>query len=203
MSAQQTYVSTLFHQRFLACGGFYRGALDGKWGKQTDQADVDAQAAYEALRSSMGTLDPRTEKNIATLLPIAQQAARRFMKIAGSSCKIISGTRTYAEQDALHAQGRGVPGRVVTNAVGGQSNHNFAIAWDVGIFDGTDYVDGSTRAEEQMYISLAHRIKADNSALEWGGDWHSIVDNPHYQMATGKTLSQVRAAFESGTLLRH
>ena len=33
--------------------------------------------------------------------------------------------------------------------------------------------------------------------LEWGGDWNSIVDNPHFQLKTGKTMSQLRALIES------
>ena len=30
-----------------------------------------------------------------------------------------------------------------------------------------------------------------------GGDWNSIVDNPHFQLKTGKTMSQLRALIES------
>ena len=57
------------------------------------------------------------------------------MRVAGPTCKLLSGTRTYAEQDALYARGRSIKterdakGReqkvsVVTNARAGQSNHN-------------------------------------------------------------------------------
>ncbi len=28
--------------------------------------------------------------------------------------------------------------------------------------------------------------------LEWGGDWKSIVDNPHFQLKTGKSMAQLR-----------
>jgi len=45
--------------------------------------------------------------------------------------KLISGLRTYEEQDALYAQGRTAPGPKVTNAPGGHSNHNFGLAFDM------------------------------------------------------------------------
>ena len=41
---------------------------------------------------------------------------------------IFCGLRTYAESDALYAQGRTKPGKIVTNAKAGQSYHNFGLA---------------------------------------------------------------------------
>lgn len=41
---------------------------------------------------------------------------------------IVQDYRTYAQQDALYAKGRTTSGSIVTNAKGGQSNHNFALA---------------------------------------------------------------------------
>lgn len=186
-------IDVLFRQRILACAGFYHGKLDGRWGPQTEQADRDFHSEYLHLQTLGGSFDPRTETAIATLLPKAQAKARDFMRVAGASCKILSGTRTYAEQDVLFNQRP-----KVTNARGGQSNHNFGIAWDIGIFTNGHYLTGSTRAEEDVYVRLAGAIKANVPGLEWGGDWRSIIDNPHYQIASGKTLSQVRAAFEAG-----
>src|SRR4051794_29191519 len=96
------------------------------------------------------TFDSRTEQHIARLLPKAQEAARLFMSVAiqamnshGVEMRVISGTRTYAEQDAHFAKGRTQPGPRVTNARGGYSNHNFGVAWDIGLFKGTDYLEDS------------------------------------------------------------
>jgi peptidoglycan L-alanyl-D-glutamate endopeptidase CwlK len=107
--------------------------------------------------------------------------------------RIISGTRTYAEQDALYKRRP-----KVTNARGGQSNHNFGIAWDVGIFDNGKYYEGKTKKEDQAYAELGKYIKASVSGLEWGGDWKRFVDMPHYQLATGRSVAQVRASLEKG-----
>lgn len=189
-------LDTLFRQRVLACGGFYTGKLDGDWGPKTEKADQDAMADYKRLQATGGMFDPRTETAIATLLPKAQAKAREFMRAAtalkGNVCKLLSGTRTYAEQDKLFAQRP-----VVTRARGGFSNHNFGIAWDTGIFQNGHYLTGATRAEEAAYAALAKIIKAHVTGLEWGGDW-KFVDQPHYQLVTGKTISQVRILFEQG-----
>ena len=193
MSLQLTHEVILFRQRVLACSGFYKGAIDGLWGKITDDADKAFHTEYLRLQSIGGTFDPRSEAAILTLLTVSQAKAREFMRIAGPTCKLLSGTRTYSEQDALFNQ---IPR--VTKACAGQSNHNFGIAWDVGIFIDGHYLTGATHAEEQTYNALAQKIKANMHGLEWGGDWKSIVDKPHYQLATNKTLAQVRIAFEAG-----
>ncbi len=57
----------------------------------------------------MAGFDDRTESNIKSLLPAAQVKAREFMTAVsgfGLTCRIISGTRTYAEQDELYKIGR-------------------------------------------------------------------------------------------------
>lgn len=127
------------------------------------------------------TFDERSEMQIATLHPEAQKAARAFLGVAkgiaakvGCDVKIISGTRSYMEQDAIYARGRTTPGKKVTNAAAGHSNHNFGIAFDVGIFRGKEYCD-----EHPLYNELGTLGKS--LGLEWGGDW-KFVDEPHYQL---------------------
>ena len=99
-----------------------------------------------------------------------QKAARNGIQI-----KVISGLRTYAEQNALYAQGRTLPGRTVTNARGGYSNHNFGIAFDVGVFEGTRYLGESPKYKAVGALGM-------ELGLEWGGSWKSIVDEPHFQL---------------------
>lgn len=127
------------------------------------------------------TFDERTERNLATLHPEMQKAARAFLGVAkvicgkvGCDVKIISGTRSYLEQDALYARGRTTPGKKVTNAAAGHSNHNFGLAFDIGIFRGKEYC-----GEHPLYNELGTLGKS--LGLEWGGDW-KFVDEPHYQL---------------------
>ena len=201
MSSPLFKSDTLYIQRLLKSCGLYTGKLDGSFGPLTAKAEDDFEKAFAAAAKKYGTFDLRTEGVIATLLPAAQIKARQFMNVkppAGLTVKLLSGTRTYAEQNALYAQGRTSKGNRVTNARGGSSNHNFGIAWDVGIFQGGLYYTGRNAREEKAYADLSKAVKAANLGLEWGGDWKTIVDMPHYQLPTGKTVSAVRALFEAG-----
>jgi peptidoglycan LD-endopeptidase CwlK len=204
MSLQLFKEDVTTYQRLLASMGFYHDTIDGRWGQNTNDADLAFEAASRALRSRYGELDMRSELNIAGLHIRAQELARQFLaRLAdanfGLTVKILSGIRTYAAQNALFAKGRfGNPGPQVTKARGGFSNHNFGIAWDIGIFEGPDYYTGATARESAAYVRAAGF--ADKTVLEWGGDWTSFKDTPHYEVKTGLSISEKRARFESGTL---
>lgn len=138
-------------------------------------------------------LDQRTENNIASLHPKVQTMARSFMTAAipamkkhGFNIQIISGTRSWAEQDALYAKGRTAPGKKVTNARGGFSNHNFGIAFDIGLFK-----DGKYYGDHALYTTCGEI--GESLGFEWGGRWKKFVDRPHFQAKTGLTLAQMRA----------
>lgn len=109
----------------------------------------------------------------------------------GYEVRIISGHRSWEEQDQLYAKGRSTGGSKVTNARGGQSNHNFAVAYDVGIFD----ADGQWLPESPLYNEIGPI--GEKVGLEWGGRWRSFVDTPHYQVKTGLTLAQMREIVRS------
>ena len=120
----------------------------------------------------------------------------------GITIKVISGTRSYAEQDALYAQGRTAPGAKVTNARGGQSNHNFGIAFDIGIFEGNRYLGDSPKYKAVGALGM-------DIGLEWGGSWKTIVDQPHYQlrptwakqMTEREMLAELRSRVAAGTAI--
>lgn len=195
------FQDTLFAQRLLKSCGLYQGVLDGNYGGMTKAAEDAFEATYKEIKQQLGEFDLRTEGVIATLLPKAQILARKFMQIASKQpfqVKLIGGTRTYKEQDTLYNQRP-----VVTKAKGGYSNHNFAIAWDAGIFVNGEYYDGSDKdpkkatLEEKAYKDLSKAVLI-LPTLDWGGNWRTIIDNPHYEVHSGKTVSQCRALLEAG-----
>lgn len=201
MSSPLFKADILFSQRLLASCGLYKDKLDGKYGKNTQAAEDAFDALYAKYAAVYGSFDPRSEGIIWTLLPKAQIAARKFLNIAKTApftVKLLSGTRTYAEQTALYNQGRTTKGPVVTKARAGQSNHNFGIAWDVGIFVGGVYYTGRNSKEDKAYADLANLVLPKMPEIAWGGNWKSIKDMPHYELATGKSVSQVRALLETG-----
>jgi len=106
-----------------------------------------------------------------------------------------SGKRTYPEQDALYAQGRTTPGSVVTHAVGGKSNHNFGVAYDITIFKNGQPVydgDGYNRAAQI----------AKGFGLNWGGSWTgkgaALGDTDHFEYPTGLSLQEMDRRHRNG-----
>ena len=187
----------LFFQRLLKAEGLYKKRLDGIWGKYTEHAANRFNKESERIEEKIGTFDRRTERNIQSLTLKAQIEARYFMLRLldnGIDVKIISGTRTYEQQNKLFRQGRyGNPGKIVTKARGGRSNHNFGIAWDIGIFT----TSGGYSTSRKRYLEAA-KYGLSNQ-LEWGGNWPSFPDTHHYQLKTKyPSIKLVRAKFEKG-----
>lgn len=177
--------------------------LTGKNWEETPLTKEDGNATVTGSPDLVDRVDDRSEKAIQTLLPKVQPYARALIHGAaeiGIEIKVTSATRTYEEQDDLYAQGRTKPGKIVTNARAGHSNHNFSLAWDVTIFE-----DGQPVWESPAYKAvgaIGHRL-----GLTWGGDWKSIQDEPHFElhpewskgMSESEILAELRARKENGT----
>ena len=181
--------------------------VDGHAGPQTWGAIykriVDRSMPLDAaLTQAADRANVRSEKVIGGLHPRVQAYARALYFKARDHdlvINIISGLRTYAEQDKLYAQGRTSPGNVVTNARGGYSNHNFGIAFDVGLFERNQYL-----GESPMYKAVG--ALGEELGLEWGGNWMTLVDQPHFQLrprwavdlTERQMLTELRARFLAG-----
>ena len=200
MSYQLLKQDVLFYQRFLKSAGFYDGQLDGLWGPITNNADSEFVAQSNSIKTQYGSFDTASESNIITLIPKAQVEARQFLNIAknnhSTDVRILSGTRTYAQQDELYSHGRnGDTKPIVTNAKGGQSNHNFGIAWDIGLFD----THGNYISSDDGYISFSIMVLPMMTTIEWGGNWIDFKDYPHYQLKpVSENETVVRTLFEEG-----
>lgn len=110
----------------------------------------------------------------------------------------ISGERTWNEQDALYAQGRTAPGGIVTNAKGGHSNHNFAIAADFCRDQSIERAGLQPNWNKADYEILAQ--EAEKLGLEPGLRW-KFVDAPHVQLHLAKhglDTKDLRAAYQRG-----
>lgn len=89
---------------------------------------------------------------------------------------IAQGYRSAAEQNALYAQGRTKKGAIVTNAKGGQSNHNYGCAVDLFIYAH----DGKSVVAWEPPSEVVKAMKAEG--FKWGGDWKGFVDKPHFEL---------------------
>jgi peptidoglycan L-alanyl-D-glutamate endopeptidase CwlK len=159
--------------------------------------EQEETTAMTIPRIDTSPVDDRSESNIKTLLPEVQVLARSLVHAAqkiGITIKVISGSRTYEEQHAIYLQGResldvvnaarqkaGMEpieqneNKNVSNVDAGHSNHNFQIAFDIGVFEGKKYL-----AESPLYKEVAALGK--QLGLSWGGDWKHLRDEPHYEL---------------------
>lgn len=129
------------------------------------------------------------------LHPILQYKIEQLIELCESEgLKIGIGecVRSVAEQDALYAKGRTAPGGKVTNAKGStySSMHQWGIAFDFYRNDGNGAYNTSNRFFERVG-ELGKSI-----GLEWGGDWKSPVDRPHFQLPYwGSTPTKLKAKY--------
>ncbi|WP_339241479.1 M15 family metallopeptidase [Paenibacillus sp. FSL F4-0243] len=151
----------------------------------------------------MLTLDQVRSKSSTRLLglhPVIMAAATVLIErcyARGVPILITQGLRTIAEQDALYAQGRTKPGSIVTNAKGGYSYHNYGLAVDFALL----LPNGSSVSWDMNRDYNGNNIKdwievveeAKRLGFEWGGDWTTFKEYPHFQMVFGLTLTQLRA----------
>jgi peptidoglycan LD-endopeptidase CwlK len=129
--------------------------------------------------------DPISEERVAQIIPELANLVRGAAWILagrGQYFRVACGLRSYADEDKLYQQGRfGNPGDIVTNARGGWSPHNFGYAVDCypflhGFTGGLNWAPKSAQ-----FQAMVQALKAQG--LAWGGDWQSIHDYPHFQLA--------------------
>jgi peptidoglycan L-alanyl-D-glutamate endopeptidase CwlK len=133
-----------------------------------------------------------------------------YMEGEGYPLLITQGLRTWEEQDTLYAQGRTARGKIVTQARGGYSHHNFGLAVDLcpvfipGAAEGTERIKAdATLPMRRSATSVPAASSAVNPAggLDWnlahpawkkllviapsfglaeGARWRSFPDTPHF-----------------------
>lgn len=96
--------------------------------------------------------------------------------------------RSNEEQDRLYAQGRTLPGRIVTNAKAGQSKHNVTTASGAPAAEAFDFVPlrsgkpiWGTEGEDGK---IWERCGAHGEAvgLKWAGRWTRMREFPHMEV---------------------
>jgi len=131
--------------------------------------------------------DSYSDKRISTLDTPVKGPVYKFLKrVAGELCiklRVTHGLRTVQEQKELYAQGRTKPGKIVTNAKGGESKHNKGKAIDVYVVNCDGTIDVNNRLSDEVAII------GKQEGLEWGGDWTKknkqgkvFKDYPHFEM---------------------
>ena len=129
-------------------------------------------------------------RKIEDLHPKVADLCNQFItecKDAGIDVLITSTYRDNESQNALYNQGRTTAGNKVTNAKGGQSFHNYKIA-----FDFCPIVNGKAQWNDTTAFNKCGEI-AESLGLEWAGRWKTFKELAHCQYTGGLTLKDLQA----------
>lgn len=166
-------------------------------------------------------MDKITLDRIATLHPkIRQKALDAYTHInnkllgKGVRLRFAYTTRTIEEQDELYAQGRtklydsaGKRLGKVTQAKGGQSMHNYHLAFDIVLLLDKD-LDGKFESATYEMLDFDKDGKSDwmevvkyfkSIGFTWGGDWE-FKDKPHFEMTFGHSWRTLKMSYDNGKI---
>ena len=129
-------------------------------------------------------------RDLNDLLPEVKRRVENFIKACQHSGIDLLVTSTYRDnesQDALYAQGRTTEGRIVTNAKGGESFHNYRCAVDVvPLVNGKADWDGS----HPVWATIGEL--GEQAGLEWAGKWVHFKEMAHFQYTDGLSLAELQ-----------
>jgi peptidoglycan LD-endopeptidase CwlK len=126
-------------------------------------------------------MDNISESRLAEVHPELAKRVRSLndsCEANGVTLRVTQGLRSWADQAAFYAQGRTVPGNIVTNAEPGFTAHNFGYAVDVapGKEGMPTFVpDWNTMDVSWKWVLLL----AEKCGLGEGAEWRSFPDFPH------------------------
>ena len=149
-------------------------------------------ATVELKTEEVGKMNKFSQRSLSSLKGIHPDLVKvmtESVKYSPIDFTITDGLRTTAQQQALYAKGRTVPGTRVTNADGIRSKSNHQAKSD-GYGYAVDlyaYHSGKVQVNDDKSLkTIAAHIKSVASKLgikiEWGGNWKSIIDYPHFEL---------------------
>jgi peptidoglycan L-alanyl-D-glutamate endopeptidase CwlK len=124
----------------------------------------------------------RSLNNLRGVHPDLVKVAKRALQLTDVDFMVIDGIRTLEEQRILVRSGKSRTMR---------SRHLTGHAIDVvpwGDFDGDGDVDGKDLFDfwpQYKKMAGAFKVAAEELGvdLQWGGDWKTFVDGPHFQLS--------------------
>ena len=168
-------------------------------------------------------MDKITIDRIATLHPkIREKVLDAYTHInnnllgKGVRLRFAYTSRSIQEQDELYAQGRtklfdnnGKRLGIVTKAKGGQSIHNYHLAWDIvllldkdnnGTFESASW-DSKVDFDKDGTADWDEVVRYFKSiGAVWGGDW-KFTDKPHFEITFDKTWKDLKKLQDSGQII--
>lgn len=151
-------------------------------------------------------MDNISEARLQNVIPVLADKIRQMaamLELEGIVIRVTQGLRTIAEQDALYAQGRTAPGKIVTNCKGGFSYHNFGLAVDCvpSQFGPDEPFNPDWNAAHNSWKRM--EAIGQSLGLESGATWRTFPDAPHFQIQgrfpVGAPNDELRELAQQGT----
>lgn len=118
------------------------------------------------------SLGLRSLMNLRGVNPDLVMIVKRAIQISEIDFTVVEGLRTVSRQKELFRQG-------ATHTMRSRHIHGFAV-------DIAPYVGGKIRWDWPLFYKLADAMKRAAAevgvAVEWGGDWTTFKDGPHWQL---------------------
>lgn len=124
-------------------------------------------------------------RNPQDLHPTLQRGLSELItRLASYPVGVSSTYRCFDYQNQLYAQGRTTPGGIVTNAKGGESFHNYRLAFDLfKNIKGSEYNDS-------LFFKTAGTLWQAMGGV-WGGSF-STPDNCHFEYSGTLTIKELQ-----------
>lgn len=141
--------------------------------------------------TALQTLHPKLQPSAIAAWTEAQAVMPPNVQIV-----VVQGLRSFAQSDALYAQGRTEPGAIVTNAPAGESYHNYGLAFDFAmITDGKD--DYAVGPNWMKVVSIM-----EAAGMTWGGNFpKGFCDDPHFENKYGHNWRDLLALHNAGNFI--
>lgn len=171
------------------------GALMTKQNKMRDKVSIER----------VTLLHPKVRREVEDCIVKAEAGFPANMCI-----RIVQGLRTIDEQNAIYAQGRTTPGKIVTKAKGGHSYHNYGLAIDFAIMIDKDSSgtwetlswDTTSDADHDQIKDWQEVVGVFEAAgWEWGGRFSTIKDAPHLQRTFGYKISELLRMYNAAIFI--
>jgi len=132
-----------------------------------------------------------SSRNLSDLHPYVQELAHQHILLCYEheiDLLVYCTYRDAEDQNRLYAQGRTAPGPIVTNARGGDSMHNWRLAYDC-----VALVGGKPQWSDDSMLDTVG-VLGEMAGLEWAGRWKGrLREKVHFQYTGGLTVADLKA----------
>lgn len=181
-------------QATMKLHGFYDGVVDGVWGNQSHagfyamaeaathckaHSEDNAVNKEDKPDSKVGQykLSSKSLERLKGLHPDLVKVVKRAIEITAVDFSVGEGLRTITRQKELYKQGASKTMN---------SRHLTGHAVDLIALDENGKVTWDWKYYHPLAAAVKQAAKDVGVSIEWGGDWSTFKDGPHYQLPWAK-----------------